>query len=344
MQPKLPLTDLLSERGRWLKELSEQEQAAAKRLEQAYLRLIADGMPIDLAMRAIVKRLAELEADEQPSPQDLQDLREMQNLIAVTRAELDDFRILYQAEALSLSNNALESGQAAALRQATAQVDKVTALEVADIWNTPSPQAIANLADIVDNPVWRANQNKFSAKAADMMSDTILSLVAQGKSSRFIARQLSNSATMPYAWALNTVRTAQVYSYRAASHYSYANNARILDGWIWSSSLDSVTCISCISQHGKMYDVTQTLNDHHRGRCTPLPVVKGTKWRDNFVSGETWYYQQNEETRRAQVNNNKLFDAIESGEVPFNKLSVPYQDSVFGEMLRQTTYKEAVRK
>ena len=75
--------------------------------------------------------------------------------------------------------------------------------------------------------------------------------------------------------ALTIARTEQLRAYREASRRSYAENADILDGWIWLSARDSRTCVSCWAMHGTRHRVTETLDDHINGRCTAIPMVKG---------------------------------------------------------------------
>jgi hypothetical protein len=329
-------------RRQWQEELIREEEATAQRLLTAYERLLRKGSPIDKAMGALIDRIIQA---EEPSPQDIQDLTEFQGLLSTIRQDMNGFRAIYANEASELVESAVLKGDASALAMTQANVPLASG-EIALGWNQPNPQALADLVSIIDNETWRNRQASFGDASAEKISDMILGFVGQGKNPRFIARAINDALLIPYSWADNTVRTAQIYSYRRSSHLSYASNAQFLDGWVWQSALDNRTCLSCISQHGMLYPLDKILNDHHRGRCTPLPKVKGTTWHDSMTTGEDWFFSLTPEEQtlyRANIRNNALFDAVVAKDVPFDKLSQPYQDDIYGEMLRQTTYREAIR-
>lgn len=334
--------DIALARRQWQAELARDESATAQRLATAYERLMRKGSPIDKAMDALIERIVQA---EEPSPQDVADLREYQTLIATIKADMNGFSAIYQNETAELVERAIVQADDAALAMTQANVPLASA-EIALGWNQPNPKALADLVSIIDNEVWRSRQASFGDASAEKMSDILLGYVAQGKNSRFIARAMNDALLIPYSWADNTVRTAQIYSYRRASHLSYASNPQFIEGWVWQASLDRRTCLSCVSQHGTLYRLDQTLNDHHRGRCTPLPKVKGTTWHDTMTTGEEWFFSLSgaeHNLYRANIKNNALYDAVLAKDVPFDKLSRPYEDGVYGEMLRQTTYREAVR-
>ena len=121
------------------------------------------------------------------------------------------------------------------------------------------------------------------------------------------------------------------------NHATYRANERVLEGWIWSSARDTRTCISCWSQHGRVYRLDQVLRDHHQGRCAPIPLVRGStrQWQ----TGEQLFDNLRPEQQQ-QIMGPGLYDAWRRGDVQFNELSVPYYDDVYGEMLRRPTNRE----
>ena len=333
--------EIAAAREQYQRQLVQEEDATVQRMLTAYQRLLRTGSPIDRAMQALVDRITTM---EEPSPQDVQDLKAYQDFIATVKQDMDGFSAIYQNEAANLTESAASIANQSALDMAVANVP-IAQGEITVGWNQPDPRALADLVSIVDNDTWRANQAAYGDNAAEYMSDVILGMVAQGKNPRFIARGITDAMNTPYAWADNTVRTAQIYSYRRVSHLAYASNPQFIEGWVWQATLDPRTCFSCVSQHGRLYKIDQTLNDHHRGRCSPLPKVVGTSWHQSMQSGEDWFKSltaKEHQVYRASIRNNKLYDAVLNGDVPFNELSVPYQDSVYGEMMRQVTYKEIV--
>lgn len=334
--------DIARAREQYRLQLVQDEEETVARLLDAYTRILRPNGAIDRAMNELVNRIVTM---EEPSRQDVQDLQAFQNLLATVRTDMEGFQAIYQNEAGRVSQNAAQIANDSALAMTQANVP-VASPEIALAWNQPNPEALADLVSIVDNETWRTRQNEFAENASEHIADVILTGVAQGKHSSFTARFLMNAFDYPFSWADNTVRTAQIYSYRRASHLSYASNSRFIEGWVWQAALDNRTCLSCVSQHGKFYESDRILNDHHRGRCTPLPRVKGTKWHDSMTTGEEWFRgltPAEHKAYRANIRNDKLYDAVLDGDIPFDRLSATYQDGVYGDMLRQATYKEASR-
>jgi hypothetical protein len=144
---------------------------------------------------------------------------------------------------------------------------------------------------------------------------------------------------LPYAWAENMTRTVQNWSYRTASHASYAANSDVVSGWMWWSAQDITTCLSCWKQHGSVHEVNEVLNDHHRGRCTPLPIVRGTRWADTTERGEDVFKRLPAEDQR-RVMGGAMHRAYQAGRVDFGQVSRPYDDGVYGKMLRQASLKD----
>ena len=323
--------------------LVQDEEETVGRLLTAYTRLLQDGSPINTAMNTLVNRITSM---DEPNMQDVRDLSEYQGFLATVKEDMNGFSAIYRNEVANLTENAAGIASQSALAMAQANVP-IAAGEIGIAWNQPDPKALADLISVIDNESWRIRQGAYGENAAGLMADTILSMVAQGKHSALTARLLRDSMDIPFAWADNTVRTAQVYAYRNANHLSYASNPEFIEGWVWQADLGGLrACLSCVSKHGQFFTLDQTLNDHHRGRCTPLPKVKGTKWHDSMTRGEDWFRSltpKEHQVYRKTIGNNALYDAVYQREVGFDRLSVPYEDSVYGEMLRQTTYQEAQR-
>jgi hypothetical protein len=120
----------------------------------------------------------------------------------------------------------------------------------------------------------------------------VLAGVAQGYGPRRIATVLEQALGMPYAWAETMTRTVQVYSYRTATHAAYAANPQVISGWMWQSARDTRTCLSCLAMDGSVHGLDEVLNDHHRGRCAPVPIVRGTTWVESYVPSREWFDQQ----------------------------------------------------
>lgn len=328
--------DILDARERWMRDLARDEKATAQRLVEAYSRITRNGGVITRSMDALVQRIVEA---GKPSPQDVRRLKEYQDLLFNVQTEMNGFSVIYKNEAASLTTKAAQLGVEAAQSMVVANAPLASG-EIIAGWNLPNQNALTHLIWTIDNETWVERQNAFGERAAEAIGDTILGLVAQGKNPRFIAEAISTALAVPFSWADNTVKTAQIYAYRTSNHLAYASNPQFVTGWVWQSALDKRTCMSCVAQHGNFFEVDRILNDHHRGRCTPLPVVKGTKWHSRMKTGEEWFNSLSEIEQRKQVGNNELYEAYKRGEFKFSEFSMPYEDKVYGEMLTQASYQK----
>ncbi len=270
----------------------------------------------------------------------MQNFSEYSALLRRVEIEMDDFSVLIRNEAGLLQDGAIPLGTQAGEAAAT-QLSGGLARIIQVNWNRPAPETLQTLINYVDGDAFRYNINGFSDNAAQSAADTILASVAQGKNPDTIARILDTWFAIPYSWGDNMVRTVQNYSYRGSNHASFAANADLLNGWVWIASLDSTVCMSCVSQHGSVHDVTETLNDHHQGRCAPAPWVKGTNWPNLIITGPNWFESQPEATQQTMMGG-AMYNAWKDGAVDWSDMSQPYHDDVYGEMLREASVSGAL--
>ena len=330
-----PFQQVLARRE-WRAELEREYGVISERLQGAYNRVLPT---LRTAVNDLNAQLgAAYAANGELSPQMVREMRAYVALLERVDAELRDFAVVARNIGAEAQQMALPLGLQTAESLVGAQLGNAAQL-LGSVYMRPDPNALANLISIVDSQAFRERAGAFGVNAAQNVSDVILSLVAQGKGSDTIARAMETWLGVPYAWAENSVRTATLYSYRLASHASYRANERVVQGWVWQATLDSRTCVSCLSMHGTRHSNDETLNDHHRGRCTPIPVVIGTTWADNMQSGETWFNAQSEGDQRA-IMGNRMYEAYRGGQFAFGDLSRTYEDAVYGTMRRAATLGE----
>ncbi len=327
-------------RGDWRLRLAQDYQTTANRLLMAYQNILPN---LRESAGLLNTRIAEWDAanpDSRMSSEDVKGFSEYAAFLRRVRIEMDDFANIIGDESGRLQTNAIPTGTQAGENLA-AQLSGSLATVIQTQWNRPAPEALETLINYVDGDAFRHNVNGFTDDAASDVADTILAAVAQGKNPSAIARILDNWFAIPFSWGDNMTRTVQLYSYRAANHASFAANENLLNGWVWIASLDTRTCMSCISQHGSVHKVTETLNDHHRGRCAPAPWVKGTNWPNLIISGPNWFESQPEGVQQTMMGG-AMYNAWKSGAMAWSDMSQPYHDDVYGEMLREASVSGAL--
>lgn len=193
------------------------------------------------------------------------------------------------------------------------------------------------------SPLTQSLRTRLGPAVADRLMRKLVDGLALGRNPNDIARLARNELGVGLTWALTTVRSANLWAYRNASSANYRANRDVVSGWIWWAELGPRTCMSCISQHGTEHELSEELRDHHRGRCTPIPLVPlaqqfGLSMPD-VQSGETWFRRQSEARQVAMMGPGK-WQAWQAGAFDFAQLSAPYSDPIYGIMRREATLQE----
>jgi len=303
------------------RELVAQERATASRLQAAYNRLIAP-------TREAIQRLEAL-PDSQWRAEALADLRQLQEQMQLSLADLEG---LLQQEGRALSESAVRLGMQYAEFSAGMPFG----------WSTPGTRAVARLADYMDRPAMREALSQYGAYHAQQVADLALAGVSHGwNPQRTAAAMRRYIDRMPMADADRLMRTVQNWSYRTASIEGWRANSNVVQGWWWRASLgDPRTCISCINEHGGRHTLDEVLDDHHRGRCVPIPILAGREG-PGPGAGEAWFREQPQRTQ-IQAMGRARWMAWTGGEFEFARLSTTYQDATYGQMRTETPLIELV--
>jgi hypothetical protein len=329
--------DLIRRRQDWRQTLEREYQPTARRLIGAYSRVLPRLQDLE---RKLIADIEALDESGELTAGRVKGLKTYRDLIDRIEVEMQDFAVIAKDEAARLAADMIKPAVDAALSETTIQVPGFGA-ELTATFLRPDPAAIERLVGYVDSAAMRAKFAKFGEAAGQDFADKMIAMVAQGKNPRFIARAVAGWNNIPASWAENMTRTTQLYSYRTATHAAYLVNDKLYDGWMWRAALDTRTCMSCISRHGTTYKTTETLTDHHRGRCAPIPVIKGSTWRDDVISGRDWYGKLPPDVQR-RISGDLMWTAMQQGDVGWDDISKPYDDDVFGKMLREASVKELV--
>jgi len=183
---------------------------------------------------------------------------------------------------------------------------------------------------------------------ADLAREALLEGYIMGMNPREIARIMAKVQGISLNWALSTARTANLWSYRAAAHLNYRSNSHVVKGWMWFAQLDDRVCLSCISQHGKEFPLSETLADHHLGRCTPIPLTLsyaelGIEGIDEIPlavpRGETWFNGLSAGRQRS-IMGPSMYKAWIEKQFTFDQLPKLYIDPVYGRMWREASLKD----
>lgn len=334
--------------------LAQQEAESAARMARIYNRVYL-GLVDDIAKLSV-----ELAAMPELSQAKVFKLARMQQLLTQVEDQAGRFGGTILDEVGNVQGLALQQGVDDAL--------KLMELSLPDLPPNLQRQIIASFTRLhtdaieaaagllgADSPLTIGLNTKFGEAVSEQVAAHIIDGIAVGMGPERIARLINKNVTgslgTSLSWAMTTVRTAQIKSYQIANHANYAANSRIVPEWVWYATLGSTrTCMSCIAQHGTVHPYTEVLNDHHNGRCVPVPKTITYKQLGldlpetlkPIESGPDWFTKQPAGTQREMMGAG-MYEAWKAGKFGFKDISKKYDDPVYGELLRQATLKELAR-
>lgn len=312
-------------------ELAAQLRAALDRKDLAALnRLIDAYKDIYQSLQGSIEALSlEIASGEYTRTSLIRYMR-YQDLLDQTSERLRDFQGMLTMEIKTVGHEAVAMGETQARQLLSTTL--IGNPGIAGQFQRLPADAIETLLGFLDpgGPLY-ARIKMLTPNTVDMISQAILDGLAKGLGSKVIARNITNGLGMGLTDALRMTRTVQNYAYRESSRASYLANSDVVMGWQWFAQLDERTCMSCISQHGKIFPLSQNLNDHHNGRCTELPVVSIFGPTIPEDAGGAWFDTQGEAMQRKMMGRG-MFDAWEKGRIDLSQLSIERDNDVFGKM------------
>lgn len=325
--------ELVLGRRDWRLLLEREYAPTSARLQQAYARTATRLRPL---ADEVNQRLADVyAATGRLTPTDVRGVSQYARLLTRIEGEMNDFAAIARNEADDLAARMIPAGAQTAFEM-TLGAAGTAAPVVQGAWLRPDPAALQRLIDYTTSSAFASKWASFGENAARNLGDLYLVGIAQGKNPRAIARMVNTWFGVPYAWAENSTRTAQIWSYRAANHATFAANSDIVAGWVWSSARGPRTCPSCWAQDGTFHPVTEVLTDHHSGRCAPVPVVRGVPYQESLGRD---VFEQLSEAEQQQIMGPGLWDAWTRGDARWEDLSERYTDDIYGDMLRTASLK-----
>lgn len=198
-------------------------------------------------------------------------------------------------------------------------------------WAPTNPDAIAAIIDRTTRHI-TARHYYLNAEAKRAVRQALRVGVAAGDNPRAVARDMIRRTGGVFEGGRNRAdviaRTEILDAYRAANHAAWDRNADLLSGWQWWAELSDRTCPSCVQNHGTLHPTDEPGPiDHHRGRCTGIPVLKS--WRSLGFrdagnepgsalkpgDGVAWFEAQPPGVQR-QIMGPRRFDAYQRGDYP----------------------------
>ncbi len=205
--------------------------------------------------------------------------------------------------------------------------------EAAEIGHESAKEPV-NLAE-PDAPMWtRVNQReariaagmtadgspleRLLAKSYDLtrekLEQTLVTGLAVGQGSGYIARQLMDAFEMPEQRAVLIARTEVNRAYRLAN-WETMKSSKAVKGYR-RMCYPPTACFACLVLDGEFYPLNSAPCDHPNGKCSFVPVTEHYDPIDakNWKRGQDWLMEQDEETQRRIMGAGR-FELWKNGEI-----------------------------
>src|SRR3990172_2723215 len=347
----MPRPTAIEQAQKFRQQLASQEAQSAERMATVYARIYTGLLN---ESRSLAEQLAGMETLDRET---VIKLARVQSLLKQVEAEVTRFGGTVQGEVTIVQSQAIQQGIDDALKLMQASLPPDLPPEVARAVTASFTRlhrdAIESAAGLMgaDSPLRQQLEEKFGEYVAGQVESHFLDGIGQGmradQITALLNRNLQNGLGSGLTSVLTTLRTAQIKSYQLANHATYMANSNVVKGWVWHAALDNNTCMSCVSQHGTVHELDETLDDHHNGRCAPIPQKisykdLGLDIEETIApteSGEAWFNRQPESVQRDKMGPG-MFEAWKGGKFDSRDLSQKYNDPVYGELLRQASLKD----
>lgn len=305
-----------------LTELADQFRADLLRGDtEAARRLVADYRVVEAAISA---RLAGLldeiqqrrDAGQDVTPGWLMQSDRLRILLVEVQAEIDRYATAAGADITQRQADAARQGQEHAVQLALASLgpgpEDARRAVAARMHRLPREAVEALVGHLADGSPLSDLLNELGPAAAKAVRTALFAGVASGQHPRVIAAMLQrNVRAVTLTRALTISRTEVLRAYRESSHRVYEANADVLEGWVWRAKVgDGRCCLACTMMSGTLHPVTERMEEHVAGRCSPVPRTRS--WEDlgfsgipdrrpEIPSGEAWFDTLPPEKQRALI-------------------------------------------
>lgn len=309
------------------KELSTSVDTFAAQVEDAYA-LMYERLQGEIEAFTLA-----VEAMENPTAAQIKQLPQYKRLVSRAEKELDRFTVYLETVIVAAGTAGVSLG----LNHSAALVNAM-----AGGFTSIKPAAMTPLLSYLDEAgALFARLRELTGSTVGKVVQAIIDGVGSGFNPRKIASLIQDAFGGGLTDALRNVRTVQIYSYRESARANYLSSDGIVTGWVWFAELDVNTCMSCVAQHGTIYPLEETLNDHYNGRCAALPYIPefGNPIEQ---TGQAWFDGLPEAQQRDMMGAGK-FEAYNAGEFEFSQLSKEQENDVYGKMRTETPLKDLVK-
>jgi hypothetical protein len=316
--------------------LLKADNAALAQLQTAY------APSRDRLLKQIERTIADVAADGEITAGEAAKLARTRELLRQVEVET--------ARLATVAGETIPQTQQEVTRQALERARVLTAAQAPDVreaaklatqWAGVNTNAVADLVGTLgDGSPLNDWLNEFVTDSVQVVKDTLIDGVARGIGPEALARALAKATDLPLHRAMTLSRTETMRSYRSASLRSMQANSDIIAGYERSASLSVTSCAACIATAGNFYPLSHPFEEHPRGRCSPIPVLKDAPLLGHIQTGPEWFAEQPAATQKAILGPG-AYEAFSRGEIQLQDMAQRTFDEQWGGSIQRSSLIQA---
>lgn len=157
----------------------------------------------------------------------------------------------------------------------------------------------------------------------------LLTGMASGQGSQWIADQLSEAGQIPLKRALTIARTEVNRAYRSANLETMRESNAVIG--YRRMCYPPTACFACLMMDGEFYEKNSSFSDHPNGKCSAVPVTRHFDPIDQpgWERGQEWFARQDEATQRKLMGAGR-FDLWQQGKVGLRDMVYIKENPLWG--------------
>lgn len=224
------------------------------------------------------------------------------------------------------------AGQAQAAQLGALQAGTtLNALDVGLSFNKLSVKATQNVVALAraGQPLSALLQPMYGAASEGIIRE-LINGVALGYGPRKIARNMARDGmTDALNHLLLVSRDQYNRAHRTAAQQRYEDSG-VVRGYVRRCARQAGrTCIACIAMDGKFYPLSVPFAEHVTGRCTPIPAIKGIKWKSRLQDGNVWFESLSPDAQIATMGPGR-YQAWKDGLLSWDNMAVYKEHPIWG--------------
>lgn len=176
------------------------------------------------------------------------------------------------------------------------------------------------------SPLWVLLAKAYGEDIVEGLIQSLITGIATGESVKSIVAGMVDTFGMGLDRALLVARTETQRAYRMGAVEQYRQSG-VVSGFMRLVKKDGA-CLACLLLDGEVFETADELDDHPNGRCTAVPIVRGTK-PPEWEKGKDWLMRQDEAKQR-EIMGDKRYELWQSG-TPLEAMVEKHHDATWGD-------------